>query len=229
MNELINARATDLVTRLRKDEITPLDLLDALDARIASGDKKINALPTLCFDRARDHARHLIQKPAAERGLLAGIPVVIKDLTYVAGVRSTSGSRIYADFVPETSDLTVERLEVEGGIVYAKSNTPEFGAGANTFNDVFGATRNPWNLSCSAAGSSGGAAVALATGMAWMAHGTDFGGSLRNPASFCGIVGMRPSIGRVARTPSAKIDRTLSANGPMARTVEDLALMLDAL
>jgi len=147
----------------------------------------------------------------------------------VAGVRTTYGSPIFKDHVPERSDILVEMLEQRGGIVYAKSNTPEFGAGANTFNEVFGATRNPWNLTRSAAGSSGGAAVALATGMAWLAHGTDLGGSLRNPASFCGIVGMRPSIGRVARTPAAKIDRTLSANGPMARTVEDLALFLDAM
>ena len=123
----------------------------------------------------------------------------------------------------------VEHLETQGAIVYAKSNTPEFGAGANTFNEVFGATRNPWNIARSAAGSSGGAAVALATGMAWVAHGTDMGGSLRNPASFCGIVGLRPSIGRVARTPVAKIDRTLSVHGPMARNVDYLALLLDAM
>jgi amidase len=114
-------------------------------------------------------------------------------------------------------------------VIYAKSNTPEFGAGANTFNEVFGATRNPWDTSKSAAGSSGGAAVALATGMAWLAHGSDMGGSLRNPASFCGIVGMRPSIGRVAHTPAAKIDRNLGVHGPMARNVEDLALLLDAM
>ncbi len=114
-------------------------------------------------------------------------------------------------------------------MIYAKSNTPEFGAGANTFNEVFGATRNPWDTSRSAAGSSGGAAVALATGMAWLAHGSDMGGSLRNPASFCGIVGMRPSIGRVAHTPAAKIDRNLGVQGPMARNVEDVALLLDAM
>jgi amidase len=131
--------------------------------------------------------------------------------------------------VPEKSDIVVEMLEGEGGIVYAKSNTPEFGAGANTFNELFGATLNPWNTRRSAAGSSGGAAVALATGMAWLAHGTDVGGSLRNPASFCGIVGMRPSIGRVAHTPDSKIDRNLSQQGPMARNVEDLALLLDAM
>jgi amidase len=114
-------------------------------------------------------------------------------------------------------------------VIYAKSNTPEFGAGANTFNEVFGATRNPWDLSRSAAGSSGGAAVALATGTAWLAHGTDMGGSLRNPASFCGVVGMRPSIGRVAHSPAFKIDRNLQVHGPMARNVEDLALLLDAM
>lgn len=227
--ELWRADACTIVDSLRREEVSPHDLLDALERRIAAVDPVVNALPTLCFDRARQHADRLLAKPVAERGLLAGLPVAIKDLTDVAGVRTTYGSTIFKDHVPQRSDILVEMLEAKGAIVYAKSNTPEFGAGANTFNDVFGATRNPWKLSCSAAGSSGGAAVALATGMAWMAHGTDFGGSLRNPASFCGIVGMRPSIGRVARTPSAKIDRTLSAHGPMARTVEDLALMLDGL
>jgi len=183
----------------------------------------------LCFERARAHADRIARLPPAERGLLAGLPIAIKDLTDVAGVRTTYGSPIFADHVAQRSDIMVEMLEARGAIVYAKSNTPEFGAGANTFNEVFGATRNPWRLSRSAAGSSGGAAVALATGMAWLAQGSDFGGSLRNPASFCGIVGLRPSIGRVARTPVAKIDRTLSANGPMARTVDDLALLLDAM
>src|SRR5947199_37522 len=123
----------------------------------------------------------------------------------------------------------LDALEARIALVYAKSNTPEFGAGANTFNEVFGVTRNPWNLERSAAGSSGGAAVALATGMAWLAHGSDMGGSLRNPASFCGIVGMRPSIGRVAHTPVSQIDRNITVHGPMARNVEDLALLLDAM
>ena len=144
-------------------------------------------------------------------------------------MRSTQGSPIYANNIPRRSDVLVEHLEAQGGMVYAKSNTPEFGAGANTFNEVFGATRNPWDTSRSAAGSSGGAAVALATGMAWLAHGSDMGGSLRNPASFYGIVGMRPSIGRVAHTPVAAIDRNLGLQGPMARNVEDLALLLDAM
>ena len=170
-----------------------------------------------------------MKKPAGERGLLAGLPVPIKDLTAVAGVLTTQGSPIYKDNIPAKSDILVEHLEGNGGVIYAKSNTPEFGAGANTFNEVFGATRNPWDTSRSAAGSSGGAAVALATGMAWLAHGSDMGGSLRNPASFCGIVGLRPSIGRVAHTPAAAIDRNLGVQGPMARNVEDLALLLDAM
>ena len=199
--ELVRETACAVVDKLNAGEVTPLDLLDVLEKRIAEVDGKVNALPTLCFDRARDHAKALMQKPAGQRGLLAGLPVPIKDLTDVAGVLTTQGSPIYKDTVPANSDILVERLEDNGGVVYAKSNTPEFGAGANTFNEVFGATRNPWDTSRSAAGSSGGAAVALATGMAWLAHGSDMGGSLRNPASFCGIVGMRPSIGRVAHTP----------------------------
>jgi amidase len=155
--------------------------------------------------------------------------VPIKDLTDVAGVRTTYGSPIFADFVPEASDILVTKIEAEGGLIYAKSNTPEFGAGGNTFNEVFGVTLNPWNTRLSAAGSSGGAAVALATGTAWVAQGSDLGGSLRNPASFCGVVGLRPSPGRVASGPGAKIDRLLSVAGPMGRSVEDTALLLDAM
>lgn len=227
--ELLQATACTIVDRLRRGDVTPLDLLDTLEARIAEVDGKVNALPTLCFDRARKHAAELMKKPVDARGILAGLPVPIKDLTAVAGVLTTQGSPIFKDHVPARSDILVEHLEHNGGVVYAKSNTPEFGAGANTFNEVFGPTRNPWDLSRSSAGSSGGAAAALASGTAWLAHGSDMGGSLRNPASFCGIVGMRPSIGRVAHTPVAKIDRNLGVQGPMARNVEDLALLLDAM
>jgi amidase len=226
---LIRSTACAIVDRLNSGEITPLDLLDALENRIAEVDGKTNALPILCFDRARAQAKALMQKPAGERGLLAGLPVPIKDLTNVGGVRTTQGSPIYKDTIPAHSDIVVEQIERNGGVVYAKSNTPEFGAGAHTFNEVFGATRNPWDTSRSASGSSGGAAVALATGMAWLAHGTDMGGSLRNPASFCGVVGLRPSIGRVPHSPAFKIDRNLTVHGPMARNVEDIALLLDAM
>ncbi|MGZ5842770.1 MAG: amidase [Xanthobacteraceae bacterium] len=226
---LVRATACAIVDKLNSGEVTPLDLLDALEERVAEVDGQVNALPTLCFDRARSHAKELMKKPPSQRGLLAGMPVPIKDLTDVAGVKTTQGSPIYKDTIATRSDVVVERLENNGAVIYAKSNTPEFGAGANTFNEVFGATLNPWDLSRSAAGSSGGAAVALATGMAWLAHGSDMGGSLRNPASFCGVVGLRPSIGRVAHTPTFKIDRNLTVHGPMARNVEDLALLLDAM
>ena len=227
--DLVRETACAIVDKLNSGEVTPLDLLDVLEQRIGEVDGKVNALPTLCFDRARIHAKGLMKKPPGDRGLLAGLPVPIKDLVHVEGVKNTQGSPIFKDAISAHSDIVVEHLEHNGGVVYAKSNTPEFGAGANTFNEVFGATLNPWDLSRSAAGSSGGAAVALATGMAWLAHGTDMGGSLRNPASFCGVVGMRPSIGRVARTPTFKIDRNLTVHGPMARNVEDLALLLDAM
>jgi amidase len=228
-NALIRQTAVETVELLKLGAITPHDCLDALESRIKEVDPAVNALPTLCFERARKAADEIIAKPMAERGVLAGLPVAIKDLTEVEGVRTTHGSPIFADNISSFSDILVERLEDSGGVVYAKSNTPEFGAGANTFNEVFGATRNPWNTSRSAAGSSGGAAVALATGMAWIAHGSDLGGSLRNPASFCGIVGLRPTPGRVAHTPGLKIDNRLSVEGPMARNVEDCALMLDAM
>ncbi len=226
---LVQATACAVVDKLNSGEVTPLDLLDILEARIAEVDSEVNALPTLCFDRARAHAKELMKKPPGQRGLLAGLPVPIKDLNAVAGVLTTQGSPIYKDTVPTRSDILVENLETNGAVIYAKSNTPEFGAGASTFNEVFGVTRNPWDLSRSVAGSSGGAAAALAAGTAWLAHGSDMGGSLRNPASFCGVVGMRPSIGRVARTPADKIDRNLGVQGPMARNVEDLALLLDAM
>ncbi len=227
-DSLIAKSACDLVDLLENREIQPADLLTALEDRIAEVDGAVNALPTLCVERARA----AVAEAAGSGGFSAplfGLPVAIKDLADVAGVRATHGSRVHADNVPEISDILVDRIEASGGVVYAKSNTPEFGAGANTFNDVFGVTRNPWDTKLSAAGSSGGAAVALATGTAWLAHGSDMGGSLRNPASFCGVVGMRPSPGRVAHTPGGLVDDLLGVDGPMARNVADLALFLDAM
>ncbi|MFO1034932.1 MAG: amidase family protein [Hyphomicrobiales bacterium] len=229
MADLIRMSAVELVDLLRLGAVTPLDCLDALEKRIAAVNAPVNALVTLCFDRARNHARRLMDLPVHERGRLAGLPLPIKDLTDVAGVRSTQGSLVFKDRVAAESDILVHHLEAAGGIVYAMSNTPEFGAGGQTFNDVFGITRNPWDTRLTPAGSSGGAAVALATGMAWVAHGSDMGGSLRNPASFCGVVGLRPSPGRVASTVFSKIDGTLGVEGPMARNVSDLALLFDAM
>ncbi|MCY4590671.1 MAG: amidase family protein [Alphaproteobacteria bacterium] len=238
-NSLIPRTATEIVALLRSEEISPLDLLDTLEARIAEVDGAVNAMVTLCFDRARRDAGRIMARPVGERGRLAGMPVAIKDLNPVAGVRTTWGSPIYADFVPARSDCLVEILEAEGAVIYAKTNTPEFGAGANTFNEVFGATVNPWDTSRSCAGSSGGSAVALATGQAWLASGSDLGGSLRNPASFCSVIGFRPSPGRVAAGPAgpgaAPDDlfgipgQPFGVAGPMARTVPDVALMLDAM
>ncbi|HET8727131.1 MAG TPA: amidase family protein [Alphaproteobacteria bacterium] len=224
---LTRLTAVEALAALRRREIRPLDLVEAAADRIAAVDGSLNALPTLCLDRAREHAERL---EASGGDLpLGGLPLAIKDLAAVKGVRTTFGSPIYADHVPARSDLLVETLEGHGGIVVAKSNTPEFGAGAQTFNAVFGATVNPWNTAMTCGGSSGGAAVALAAGMVWLAHGSDLGGSLRTPASFCSVVGLRPSPGRVARGPQTLPFDDLSVDGPMARTVEDVALMLDAM
>ncbi|MBY8976598.1 amidase [Rhodobacteraceae bacterium NNCM2] len=227
--DLISKSAREVLDLLNKGEVSHDEMLDQLESRVAAVDGKINALPTLCFDRAREHAAAIAAKPVEEWGVLGGLPVAIKDLAMVAGVRSTNGSPIYADHVPESSDHIVERIEERGGVVYAKTNTPEFGAGASTFNEVFGRTHNPWDLSRSVAGSSGGSAAALVSGQAWLAQGSDMGGSLRNPASFCGCVGLRPAVGRVPYGPAADAFQLLSVNGPMARNTGDLGLLLDAM
>lgn len=232
-DELIRLTAVEAVARLRRGDITPLDLIDAAERRIAEVEPAINALPTLCFERAREHARRLMRgkgrEAEGEAGWLGGLPVAIKDLADVAGVRTTYGSPIFKDHVPETSHPVVERIERKGGIVVAKSNTPEFGAGGSTFNEVFGRTRNPWNTSLTPGGSTGGGAAALAAGEVWLAHGSDHAGSLRRPATYCSVVGLRPSAGRVTRGTSNNLFAPLSVQGPMARTVADVALFLDAM
>ena len=227
-SELIALSAREAVAYLKKREITPLELIDAAEERIAAVDPTVNALPTLCLDMARDVAKSMPKPDAETPGWLAGLPIVVKDVTDVAGVRTTHGSPIFADHIPERDDISVEILKRNGAIVIGKSNTPEFAAGANTFNEVFGKTLNPWNTSMTCGGSSGGAAVAVATGMSWLATGTDLGGSLRTPASFCSVVGLRPSPGRVAGGPQRDPFQSLSVNGPIARNVADVALMLDA-
>jgi amidase len=228
-DDLYRLTALECVRRLRAGELTPLELIDAVERRAAAVNGAVNALVTPCYDRAREHARRLMKLPPAERGLLAGLPVGIKDLNPVAGVRTTFGSPIFADNVPDVSDIMVQTIEANGGIVVGMTNTPEFGAGANTFNEVFGETRNPWNPALNAAGSSGGSAAALATGIVALASGSDLGGSLRTPASFCSVVGFRPSPGRVANGPGDQRFNDLSVEGPMARTVLDVALFLDAM
>ena len=228
-SDLIKLSARQVVASLAAGDLSPHDALDAVQARIDAVDHLVNALPTLCFDRARSHADRLMSVAPSERGLLAGLPVPIKDLTQVAGVRTTYGSRLMQDFVPERSDVIVETVESQGALVYAMSNTPEFGAGGNTFNDVFGPTRNPHDLRLTPGGSSGGAAAALASGMAWLAQGSDLAGSLRTPASFCGVTSLRPSPGRIATGPTLMPFQVHSQPGPMARDVADLALFADAM
>lgn len=226
--DLVALSAREAVSLLRRGEVSPRELVDAAAERIAEVDPAVNAVPTLCLELARDAAEKFTPRTEPGPGWLAGLPILVKDLSDVAGVRTTYGSPIFADHVPDADDLMVARLKRNGAIVMGKTNTPEFGAGANTFNEVFGKTRNPWNTAMTCGGSSGGAAVALATGMTWLATGSDLGGSLRTPASFCSVVGLRPTPGRVAMGPGSDPFQTLSVNGPMGRTVADMALMLDA-
>jgi amidase len=223
-DELWRMSAVEAVGRLRAGEVSPLELVDAALERIEQVDGMLNALPTVAAERAREAARHV--DPGSP---LAGLPIAVKDLNDVAGVRTTYGSPIYADHVPDASESMVARLEQRGAVVLAKSNTPEFGAGGNTFNEVFGETRNPWDTRLTCGGSSGGSAAALAAGEVWLATGSDLGGSLRTPAGFCGVVGIRATPGRVPNGPDPLPFDTLGVEGPMGRSVADAALMLDAM
>lgn len=222
--DLCKLSARAVVDLLKTRQVSPAELVEASLQRIAQTSPAINAMVSPCPDRARQAATQAdLDSP------LAGLPIGIKDLTPVAGVRSTWGTPAFADHVPTTSDPLVTRLEANGAVVMGKTNTPEMGAGANTFNAVFGPTRNPWDTRMNAGGSSGGAAASLATGETWLSHGSDLGGSLRTPASFCGVVGLRPSPGLIASGPGADAFNPFGVEGPMARTVADVALFLDAM
>ena len=229
MAELWQLSAEEAVGLLTAGDVSPLELVDASIARIEAVDGAVNALPLHRFDRARDDARRLGDVPPGDRGLLAGLPIAIKDLIDVEGMRTTYGCPLYADNVASKSDPLVTRLEARGGVVVAKSSSPEMGMMPVTTNRVFGHTRNPWNLETTPGGSSGGASAALAAGEVWLAHGSDIGGSLRIPAAFAGVCGLRPSPGRVPRTHSHRCFNPMSVQGPMARTVGDIALFLDAM
>lgn len=226
--ELCRQQAHEVIALLKAGEITPRDCLDAAFSRIADVEPAINAMPTTCPERAYAAASALAPSASEEGIWLSGLPLAIKDLTMVSGVRTTFGTKAFSQFVPDSSDLLVTRLETRGGLVVGKTNTPEMGAGGNTFNDVFGPTLNPWNRHLNAGGSSGGAAASLATGEVWLSHGSDHGGSLRTPASYCGIVGLRPSPGRVPSSGPSGF-ATEGVQGPMARSVRDCALFLDAM
>lgn len=231
-DELWRATARQMVAWLKVGEVSPREAIESAAARIEATDQTVNAMVTRCIERAQDAAEALSRDGHPDHprpGYLYGLPLSIKDLEEVAGVRCTYGSPIFADHVPERSNLMVENLESNGAIVIGKSNTPEFGAGANTFNDVFGATRNPWDTRMNCGGSSGGAAVNLATGQSWLASGSDLGGSLRIPAAFCSVVGLRPSPGRCMHGAGPTSFSDLGVCGPMARNVADVGLMLDAM
>ena len=216
---------------MRRKEVSAREVLDSHLAQIVRVNPRVNAIVTLAPEQAR--AQALLADEAAARGEflgpLHGLPVAHKDLAETRGLRTTFGSPIFKDYVPDFSTLLVERAQRAGAITIGKTNTPEFGAGSQTFNPVFGVTRNPWDLTKTCGGSSGGAAVALACGMLPIADGSDFGGSLRNPASFCSVVGFRPSPGRVPNVPSRNAWSPLSVVGPMARNVQDVALFLSAI
>ena len=230
-SELCFLPATELAQLIRARSVSCLEVMEAHLAQIERVNPRVNAIVTLLPERALAGARAADEALARGEatGPLHGLPVAHKDLALTKGVRTTFGSPIFADFVPDRDDLIVERLRLGGAIMIGKTNTPEFGAGSQTFNPVFGATRNPYDLSKTCGGSSGGAAVALACGMIPIADGSDTGGSLRNPAGYCNVVGFRPSPGRVPSESTRNAWGTLSVDGPMARTVADVALMLTAI
>jgi amidase len=232
MTELCFKDAVELAGMIRAREVSASEVMAAFLSQIERVNPKVNAICSFIGeDAALRAAKKADEKLAGGEavGPLHGLPHAVKDLALTRGIRSTFGSRIYKDFIPDEDALFVERLKQAGAIIIGKTNTPEFGAGSQTFNDVFGATRNPFDLSKTCGGSSGGAAVALACGMAPLADGSDLGGSLRNPASFCNVVGFRPSPGRTPSYPATLAWNTLAVEGPMARTVGDLALLLSVM
>lgn len=230
-NDLVFLDATEQAALIASKQLSAVELLQAHLEQIDRVNPTVNAICTLVAEQALQEAeaadRH--QAQGGELGPLHGLPVGIKDLTETKGIRTTHGSPIYADHVPETDALVVTRYRQAGAVVLGKTNTPEFGAGSQTFNPVFGATRNPYDLDKTCGGSSGGAGVALACGMIPLAQGSDFGGSLRNPAAWSNVVGFRNGIGRVPVWPAALGYTGLSVTGAMGRTVRDVALQLSAI
>jgi amidase len=229
---LCDLSAIEMLALLRTREISATELLDAHLARIDTVNPQVNALVTLA-DVDRLHRQAAAADNSWKRGEwlgpLHGLPVSQKDLTATRGVRTTYGSKVFEHHVPAHDALIARRCANAGALMLGKSNTPELGAGSHTFNEVFGVTRNPWDLTKSAGGSSGGAAASVACGMNPLACGSDMGGSLRNPAAWNGVVGLRPSPGRVPRAPDSNGWATLGVDGPMARTVADTALLLSAI
>ena len=224
-----SSTAREMLAALNRREISCSELMDLHLTRIADRNPELNAIVSLDEERARDGASEADRTPYDERGPLHGLPWAFKDTHDVAGWLTTYGSPLLADNVPDRDELVVERIRRAGAVPIGKTNVPEFAAGSHTFNTIFGTTRNPVDPTRSAGGSSGGAACALASGMVPLAEGSDMGGSLRNPASFCGVYGLRPSRGRVPAWPSENQWEALGISGPMARNVDDLALLLSVL
>ena len=230
-DDLCFKTATELAGLIRSKELSARQVMEAHLQQIERVNPAVNAIVTLLPERAMQAAAAADEALARGQdvGPLHGLPVAHKDLVETKGIRTTYGSPLFKDFVPEVDALIVERLHEAGAITIGKTNTPEFGAGSQTFNEVFGATHNPYDLTKTCGGSSGGAAVALACGLIPIADGSDMGGSLRNPANFCNVVGFRVSPGRVPSWPSALGWFSIPVKGPMARTVEDVALLLSAM
>lgn len=230
VNDFSRRSATELARLIATSAVSPVEVLEAHLETTARLNPHVNAVCTLDADQAMKTARALERRIMAGEvvGALAGLPTGIKDVTPTAGIRTTYGSPLYADHVPNEDAAVVTQLRQADAIIVGKTNTPEFAAGANTVNRVFGATRNPWDLDKSVGGSTGGGAAALASGMIALAEGTDFGGSLRVPAAFCGMVGLRPTAGLIPSHPVPTPWDVGRVHGPMARTAEDVALMLDA-
>lgn len=230
-SEICFLTATVLAREIRDRTLSATEVMEAHLARIDETNPRINAIVTLLPEKAMEQARAADEALAKgiEPGPLFGLPIAHKDLAMTKGIRTTLGSPILKEFVPDQDQLIVERLKIAGAITIGKTNTPEFGAGSQTYNEVFGETLNPYDISKTCGGSSGGAAAALACGMLPIADGSDMGGSLRNPAGFCNVVGFRNSPGRVPVWPTQAPWFPYSVEGPMARTVEDTALMLSAI
>jgi len=229
--DLVWRSALELAALIRAKQVSPVEVVDAVLARIERLHPALNCYATVTAEEARDAAvaAEVAVETGEELGPLHGVPVSIKDLVFTRRVLTTGGSRLFADHVPEEDSVCVERLKGAGAIIVGKTTTPEFGHKAVTDSPLFGITRNPWNPALTPGGSSGGAGAAVAAGLGPLAVGTDWGGPIRIPASFCGIYGLKPSFGRVPQFPGFPSSETLSHSGPLTRTVRDAALMLDAI
>ena len=223
--------ALEIATLVRDKQLSPVELTTALLARIEALDPRVNAFCLVTADLARAAAREaeIAVMKREPLGALHGVPVSLKDVLYTRGVRTTGGSRLFADLIPEEDNVAVGRLKAAGAIILGKTNTSEFGHKALTDNPLFGVTRNPWDPTRTPGGSSGGAAAAVASGLGPVALGTDGGGSVRIPAGFCGLVGVKPSFGRVPQTPGFPGWDHVGTTGPLARTVRDAAAVLDVI